>query len=634
MQSSLVVTLFFFDFILKTTNNWARRGADRVRPSQVRSGALLMPGQIQLVYKFGDCLLSPVEKQLWRDGKVVPLPPKVFDTLLLLVESHSRLVEKDEFLRRVWKDCSVEEVALAHCISHLRKALSDGGVKRRFIETVPKRGYRFIAAVEVTRSVSDDFPPLVRVAVLPFENLSGGPDREYLAHGFTEETIAALGQIDPERLSVVGRTTVMTYEGTSKTLSDIARELNAEFLIESSIRLEERQLRILSRLVRGHDQVQVWSATYDSRPNSLLAFQQELGIAIAGQIRLHLSTERLVTALARRQTQSAEAFDQYLRGRYFWNQLSPATTRRALEYYTEATVLDPGYALAWSGLADASAASPINGDAPPLEVWQRAREAAARAVRSEPKLAEAQTSMGMVGFFLDWDWVAAEKAFRKAILLDPEYCLAHRTLGILLSHSNKHQEARFAVSRARTLEPLHAAHHALSAQVAFNARDYPAAVHFARQAIVIDSEFWVGHLQLAQALHQEGDSDLALNTLQTAWRLSGGNTKVISLRGFTLARLGRIQEALDILETLKALSHQRYVPPYSIALVLAGLGERDSTFEFLEKALTAHDVHVIFLPVDPKWDDFRNDLRFISVLNRCDFDGTRKAQLDEAGLPA
>lgn len=589
-----------------------------------------MPGQTQLVYRFGDCLLSPVEKQLLRDGKVVPLPPKVFDTLLLLLESHSRLVEKDEFLRRVWRDSSVEEVALAHSISHLRRVLSDGTGERRFIETVPKRGYRFVAAVEVTRAVHDNFVPLVSIAVLPFENLGGGAEREYLANGFTEETIAALGQVDPDRLSVIGRTTMMTYKSTTKTALEISRELKAEYLIESSVRLEGGKLRIMSRLVRGRDQVQVWSASYDSEPDSMLVFQRELGIAIAGQVRLQLSPERLMVALARRHTQSPEAFDHYLRGRYFFNQLSPATTRRALESYLRATELDPGYALAWSGLADALAASPINGDAPPLEVWPRAQEAAAHAVGAEPDLAETQTSVGILGFFLDWDWGTAERAFRKAIALDPSYCLAHRTLGILLSHSGRHEEAQIAVSRARTLEPLDAAHHALAAQVAFSARKYSSAVDFARQAIVVDPGFWIGYLQLAQALQQLGDSDLALDALQTAWRLSGGNTKVVALRGYILGSLGRTEEALEILSTLKSLAHQRYVPPYAIALVHAGLGRRDATFEWLQNVLDAHDVHVIFLTVDPKWDDFRNDPRFLSLLGRCNFDRSHEPQPDQA----
>jgi tetratricopeptide (TPR) repeat protein len=375
----------------------------------------------------------------------------------------------------------------------------------------------------------------------------------------------------------------------------------------------------------------VWSASYDSKPNSMLAFQRELGIAIAGQIRLYLSPGRLVAALARRQTQSAEAFDYYLRGRYFWNQLSPSTTRRALEYYSQATELDPGYALAWSGLADASAASPINGDAPPLETWPRAREAAAHAVRAEPNLAETQTSLGIIDFFLGWDWVAAERAFRRAVALDPSYCLAHRMLGILLSHSMRNEEAALAISRARTLEPLLAAHHALSAQVAFNAGEYGQAVEYAQEAIAVDSGFWIGYLQLAQAHQQLGDSDLALDVLQTAWQFSGGNTKVDSLRGYILAKVGRSQQAREILNTLEGLSHKRYVPPATIALVYAGLGERDASFEWLERAFDAHDVHLIFLPVDPKWNDIRNDSQFLAILRRCDFARTKSKQFRNAG---
>jgi len=578
-----------------------------------------MPSRTEVLYRFGDCLVSPTEKQLLRGGKPVPLQPKVFDTLLLLLESQGRLIEKDEFLSRLWPDSSVEEVALAHCISHLRKALLHGSGDERFIETVPKRGYRFAAAVEVIRPVADENSTVVRVAVLPFENLGAGSDREYLANGFTEETIAALGQIDPDRMSVIGRTTVMTYKATTKTLLEISGELNAAYLIESSIREEEGQLRIMSRLVRGRDQVQVWSACYDSELSSILAFQRELGTVIAEQISLHFSPERLSVLLSRRQTRSAEAYDQYLRGRYLWNQLSPGTTRRSLEYYTRATTLDPYYALAWSGLADAFAASPINGDAPPLQVWPRAREAASRAVTAEPKLAEAQTSLGLASFFLDWDWAAAEKAFRRAIALDPGYCLAHRTLGILLSHSRRHEEAYFAVSRARTLEPLHAAHQALSAQVAFNAGDYASAVQFARQAIVVDPGFWVGHLQLAQALEQSRQGDLALDALQNAWQSSGGNSKVSALRAYILAKLGRVQETHEILSMLESLPPDRYVPPYAKALIHAGLGNRAEALGWLERAYEMHDVHLLFLPVDPKWDEFRGDAGFLGLLHRCDF---------------
>ncbi len=577
-----------------------------------------MSSRPQVAYKFGDFFLSPVDKQLLRDGKPVALPPKVFDTLLLLVESHARLVEKDDFLKRVWPDSFVEEVALAHCISHLRKALRDGTQGCTFIETVPKRGYRFVAAVEVVPAASHQASDPVRLAVLPFENLGAGPEREYLADGFTEETIAALGQIDPDHLSVVGRTSMLAYKRTAKSLADIGRELDAAYLIESSVRSEGERLRIMSKLIRVRDQVQIWSASYDSEPSSILEFQCKLSTAIAEQIRLRLSPERL-TALARRQTRNAKAYDLYLRGRYFWNQLSAPTTRRAVEFYARATELDPEYALAWSGLADSYAASTINGDAPPLKVWPRARDAAAHAVGSEPNLAEAQTSLGMVNFFLDWDWAAAEMAFRKAVALDPSYCLAHRTLGIALSHMRRPEEAQSAVRRARELEPLYAAHQALSAQVAFNARDYPAAIQFAQQAIVLDPGLLIGHLQLGQAHEQLGNSDLALEALQNAGRLSGSNSKVVALRGYLFAKLGRTDEAREVLNTLEAVSHERYVPPYAMALVHAGLGQRDQALECLERAYEARDVHLIFLPVDPKWDALRSEVRFLALLRRCGF---------------
>jgi len=577
-----------------------------------------MSSRPQVAYKFGGFLLKPADKQLLRDGKPVPLPPKVFDTLLLLLESQGSLVEKDEFLKRLWPDSFVEEVGLAHCISHLRKALQDGTHKSRFIETVPKRGYRFIAAVEVVRAASQEAPPQVTLAVLPFENLGAGSEREYLVDGFTEETIAALGQIDPGNLSVIGRTSMMAYKRATKSLADIGREVGAAYLIESSVRAEGGRLRVTSNLIRVRDQVQIWSASYDSEPSSMLEFQRELGKAITEQIRLRLSPEGL-TALARRQTRNAEAYDLYLRSRYFWNQLSPPTTRRAVECYARATELDPEYALAWSGLADAYAASPINGDAPPLEVWPRARDAAAHAVGAEPNLAEAQTSLGIVKFFLDWDWAAAEMAFRKAVALDPSCCLAHRTLGIALSHMRRYEEAQSAVCRARELEPLLATHHALSAQVAFNGRDYSAAVQFARQATVLDPESLIGYLQLGQAQEQLGDNDLALEALQNAGRFSSGNSKVIALRGYLFAKLGRTDDAREVLNTLEAVSRERYVPPYAMALVHAGLGQRHPALEWLERAYDARDVHLIFLPVDPKWDAFRTDARFLALLRRCGF---------------
>lgn len=571
----------------------------------------------QVAYEFGKFRVLPADKQLLRAGKPVPLKPKVFETLLLLVESRGHLIEKEEFLKRLWPDSFVEEATLAQNISQLRKALGNGTEEDRFIETVPKRGYRFLATVEVTGTESYEVPSRVVLAVLPFENLGADPNREYLADGLTDEVIASLGRVDPQQLSVIGRTSMMAYKRTTKSLAEIGRELGAEFLVESSMGAEGGRIRITSKLIRVRDQVQIWSASYDSEPVSVLEFQRELSTTIAHEVQMQFSPERL-SALARRQTRQVEAYDLYLRGRYFWNQLSPVTTRRAVEYYTRATELDPEYALAWSGLADAYAASPINGDAPPLQAWPRAADAAARALRARPDLAETQNSVGLVKFWLDWDWPAAETALREAIALDPSYPLAHRNLGIVLSHAGRREEARSAVRRARELDPLYAPHVALSSQIEFNARDYSAAIQFARQATILDPGFSIGYIQLAQAYVQLGDSDLALEALNNAGRFSS-NSKLIALRGCLFAKLGRAEEARAVLQTLEIASHERYVPRYATALVHASLGEREAAFKWLDQAYDARDVHLVFLPVDPKWDAFRAESRFLALLTRCGF---------------
>jgi len=225
----------------------------------------------------------------------------------------------------------------------------------------------------------------------------------------------------------------------------------------------------------------------------------------------------------------------------------------------------------------------------------------------------------MMKFWIDWDWAAAESALRRAIALDPGYGMAHRVLGIVLSHMARHQEAQAAARHARELDPLDFVHHALSAQVAFNAMDYPAAVEHARRANTLDPEFWVGYYQLAQAYERLGKSDLAFAALLKAVQFSGGNSKALGLRGYLFARLGRVGEAQEVLHTLEAVSRERYVPPYATALVHAGLGNEDRGLEWLERAYQVRDVHLAFLAVDAKWTPFRAGARFAALLDRCGF---------------
>jgi tetratricopeptide (TPR) repeat protein len=409
----------------------------------------------------------------------------------------------------------------------------------------------------------------------------------------------------------------MRYKKSTKSLQEIGEELKAAYLVESSLRSEGGRMRVTSKLVRASDQVQIWSATYDSEPRSVLAFHRELSTTIAQQIKLRLAPERL-DALARRQAHNPEAYDAYLQGRYYWNLFTPATTRKAVECYQRATQLDPNYALAWSGLADAYASSPIHADSRPHDVWEKARHAAERAIAAEPELAETQTSWGFVKFWLDWDWREAEAAYRRAITIDPNYSLVYRLLGIVLGHAgNREEEARSAMDRARALDPLQAMHHALSAQVAFLGRDFQVALGFAKQSAVVLSDFWIARLQMAQAHEQLGENEAALGALSRGGGVGGENSKVIALRGYLLAKMGRVNEAREVIRALETVSRERFVPPYAIGQVYAGLGETDQALAWLKRAADEHDVHLAMLATDPKWDGLRKDARFGDVLRQC-----------------
>jgi TolB-like protein/DNA-binding winged helix-turn-helix (wHTH) protein/Flp pilus assembly protein TadD len=653
-------------------------------------------------FRFNDFELDVAAYQLRRQGRVIRLERQPMDVLILLVERRRQLVSRADIVERLWgKDVFVDVDTGVHtAIRKIRQALGDSISAPAFVETVPSKGYRFVADVEVVSRTSDsgldaalvepspapgglqtndvtigEFPgresiekaaaasapaagsetapasqlwsanparvliavvavalvtglvawtrlnggaaaSRVTLAVLPFEYLGSDPERAYLAAGLTEETSASLAQIDLERLIVKGRT--LGYRGTAKTAAQIGRELSVDYLVESTLRAEGSRLRVTTTLIRVRDQEHVWSRSYDRDPTSLLGLQQELSASIAEQIRLRLSGDNL-RGVRQRQTQNADAYDAYLRGRYFQSRRTPATNALATQEYERAVALDSNYALAWAGLASAYAASTLNGDARPLEVWPHAQDAAARAVRGNASLGETQIAVGSLNWSLEWDWRAAEAAFRLAIRLDPSHAAAHRALGHALSQSGQHTEAESAMRRTRELEPLEPVSYALSAQVAFQARQYPAAVEHARRAILIDSQFWIGYMQLGQAYEQMGQPDLALAALTDAARFSGRNSKVTSLRGYLLAKTGRFNEAREVLRQLESDSRERYVPPVAIALVHAGLGEREAVMEWLAKAYDARDVHLIYLPVDPKWDPYKADPRFQALLARCGF---------------
>ena len=315
------------------------------------------------------------------------------------------------------------------------------------------------------------------------------------------------------------------------------------------------------------DQALIWSRSYDREVSAILGLPGEVSEAIAEQIRFRV-TANARESIERRHPANAAAYDLDLRGRVLSNHRKPVMTKRAIDYYNQAIALDPNYAIAWSGIADAYAVGPINGDADPGVSFPLARQAASEALHAGPNHTEVQVSQGIVNFWIEWNWPLAEQMLRRTITQNSGYPLAHQLLGNILSHSGRHAEAQEEMRLARGLDPLDPMLQAISSQDAFNARDYRLAAEHARQAILLDPEFWVGYMELGQALLEQGQTDRSLEALAAAERYSGGNSKPVSTKGYLLAKAGQIGDARAVLEQLTARSHERYVPMYSIALVI------------------------------------------------------------------
>lgn len=618
------------------------------------------------VYRFGDFELDLGAHQLRRRGEPVRLERRPFELLVLLVSRHGLLVSRDEIIESLWPSKVVIEfdTGLNTLVRKVRLALGDSSGTPTFIETVAGVGYRFIAPVTAADTPVGAIPPRpdepapqvpatgrnrramlavgalmvaaavaiglwaitgrapaqISIAVLPFENLSRDDELNYLAAGLAEDTSASLAQADPYHLRLMGRASTMAFADSGRPTAEVGRELGVDYVVTSSLRAEGHRIRVNSQLVRSADSVVVWTASFDRELTGVLGLQRELSIAIAEQVRQRLSPEAR-DVVARRQTSNPEAYDLYLRGRYAWRQISPAGIRQALDYFERAIAKDANYALAWGGIAHVLSTAPIIADVEPATVAQRAAVAVQRALESDADLAEVQVALGYYHFFLDWDWSASEAAFRRAAALDPNSAIAHLMLGHVRSQSGDHAEARALARRARELDPFLSHIFALSATIAFQAQDFSAAEELGRQAVAIDPEAWVGHLNLGQAQAALGKYAAAKTSFDMALRYSSSSFKSVAYRGHALASMGDVQEARAVAAALSATARERYVPPYVIALVYAGLSENEAALEWLERAFEARDVHMVFLTVDPRWNALRADPRFTDLLERCQFFG-------------
>ena len=624
------------------------------------------------VYRFGEFELDLRTHQLRRDGNPVALERRPLEFLILLVTHRDRLVRREEIIERLWPGNVVIEfdTGLNTLVRKVRKALGDASGAPTFVETVTGIGYRFIAAVDeqpTDQADSDDAPtqsassaaPLrppatstpalrlrratiafagialvavaalwswraptpapeqISIAVLPFENLTGQPDLDFLAAGLAEDTSVSLSQIDLPGVAVIGGVSARALTSSPLPLLDLGRANGIDFFVQSSLRFEAPYVRVNARLIRTLDGEQAWSASFDRELTNVLGLQRELSVAIAEQVRQSLSPD-VAAAIDRRQTQNPEAYKLYLKGRYEWGRFLPNSVPQAIAYYREAVETDPSYGLAWAGISHALVTSIVTAAARPRDVIGPARDALERAVATAPDLAETLLAQGSFDFFLGWNCAAAEVAARRAVKLDPNNAMAHMFLGIVLSRMNNTAEATAMMRRARELDPLFPLLFANSAIAALRAGDAQAAQEFATQAIAINPEFWVGYMYRGRALLAQGDINAALDALTESERYSPGHSAVnLSMRAYALAKLGRIDDARAILEALQESAAERYIPPSAIARVHAGLGETDKAFAWLERALDERDPSVLGIGDDETFALLRSDPRFVAYETSC-----------------
>jgi DNA-binding winged helix-turn-helix (wHTH) protein/TolB-like protein/Flp pilus assembly protein TadD len=604
------------------------------------------------VYRFGEFTLDAGRAALFLGEEELRLRRRTFEVLTYLVRNSDRLVSKQELFEGVWGAVAVTDDSLVQCLVEIRRALGD---EQSRVKTVRGRGYLFegavaagfgsspaaervierpapaassrvarfalvIGVVAIAGSASALFvrnrtPSVAILAVLPFTHTSEAGKPSDLPAGLHDEVVSALGQIDPTRLRVLARRSTTAYVAAGKSAAQIGRELGADYLVEGVIREQAGNWHLTFSVVNVRDEVQVWSERFDRDGSALPYLQTELGRAVAQQIKMRLSP-RQDQALVRRQARNPQAYEHYLRGRALWAKTSRDALLAAIDEYKQATALDPEYALAYAGLADAYSVLPITSDVPSGAVAGLAREAATHAVRADGLLAEAHAALGWQEFWFGWNWPAAETSLRLATALDPNYANARRWLGHVLSNGGRHSEALTEMTRARELDPFSPTMHMVSAQAAYSARDFAAAERHARQSIAIDPNFWAAYLNLGQALAGQRRLEEALVALSKGYQLVA-NAKGFSHRAYVLGLMGRRAEVQQLLRDFEQT--RPLVPPYEIAVVNAGVQDANGVFAALERAYAVRDVNLVFLPVDPKMDPFRDDPRFQALLDRCGF---------------
>jgi TolB-like protein/DNA-binding winged helix-turn-helix (wHTH) protein/Flp pilus assembly protein TadD len=612
--------------------------------------------------------------ELTKRGMRLRLQEQPFRLLAILLEKPGELVTREELRARIWPQTFVDfDHGLNKAISKIRDALGDSAENPRFVETVAGRGYRFLADVTevhdarpgiagtdlavhgepeplpslelgtlavrlprantwrlygfglalflaLTIALSWIFGPWGRssrtvrsLAVLPLENISGDASQEYFADGMTDELITDLGKISA--LRVISRTSTMAYKRTRKPLAEIARELNVEAVVEGSVVRSGDDVRISAQLIEAPADTQLWAESFKGDIRDALALQNSVARTIVGQIRATLVGQEQA-ALDKSKAVNPEAYEAYLKGRYFWNKRTGDGLRKAIAYFSHAIEADPNYAEAYSGLADAYA---LSGDweygvVSPQQAFAQARAAATKALTLDDSLGEAHTSLAFALDLYGWDWQAAEKEYEQAIKLSPGYSTLHLWYAWHLMVVGRTSDGVLELRKAESLDPLSLIVGADLADALCIARLYDESVEQSRKTLELDPNFAVGHYELGQALVQKQSANEAIVEFQKAIALSGHSGAFDSNLAYAYAVSGQKDEATKILGELAATSDKNHSADANIALIYVGFGNNDQAMIWLEKAYETRFNPSILLR--PAWDPLRSDARFKDLRRR------------------
>ncbi len=580
------------------------------------------------VVHFGQFTLDIGNYELSRAGKPVRMERIPMDLLILLVREGGRLVRREEIIERLWGKGVFFDTdnGINTAVRKIRRALGENPEKPHYIETVLGKGYRFKAALNGTAESAQRATavrPAVMLAILPFENLSGDPAQEYFSDGLTEETIMRLGQMAPDRMGVIARTSSMAYKHTDKSVRKIGDELGVDYVLEGSVRRESDRIRVTVQLIRVQDQIHLWAENFDRPPQSILDIHCEVGAAIAAQVRLKL-TQVETTHLRHPRHENREAHDYYLRGRFHHAKVTFPELQKAIGHFRKAIELNPEYGLAYAGLAESFMRLPITSDVPSRDAFPEAKAAVSKALQLDADSVEAHTCDAAIKFWFDWDFTAAESAARKAISLNANYSMAHLFLAHTLSNIGRHDEALTAIQQALLLDPFSLITNALHGEFLYQAGRVEDSVRQLHSTLELEPRFWVAHICLAKSYEQLGMYNEALAACDEAWKFSSGNSEALSLGGYVHAAAGDKANAEQKIQQLNQERAKRYVPPYNLALVFAGLKQKDAALSHLEQAFEERDVHMTFL-LDPKWNLLRSDPRFNELQGICGFANARSA---------